>query len=119
YKEVMQRINQQSEDDKKFAHSALAWISNAKRLLRVSELREALAVEQGTSGLDPENLLNMTIVLSVCAGLVVIDPAEDVVRLVHYTTEDYLNHTQEIHFPTAHTDITATCITYLSFKVFE
>ncbi|KAJ7895414.1 hypothetical protein B0H13DRAFT_1624345, partial [Mycena leptocephala] len=88
YKEVMQRINQQSEDDKKVAHSALAWISNAKRLLRVSELREALAVEQGTSGLDPENLLNMTIVLSVCAGLVVIDPAEDVVRLVHYTTED-------------------------------
>ncbi|KAJ7836853.1 hypothetical protein B0H13DRAFT_1490074, partial [Mycena leptocephala] len=119
YKEVMQRINQQSEDDKKVAHSALAWISNAKRLLRVSELREALAVEQGTSGLDPENLLNMTIVLSVCAGLVVIDPAEDVVRLVHYTTEDYLNHTQEIHFPTAQTDITTTCITYLSFKVFE
>jgi di/tripeptidase len=50
YKEVMQRINQQNEDHKKVAHSTLAWISNAKRLLYVSELREALAAEQGTSG---------------------------------------------------------------------
>ncbi|KAJ7153990.1 hypothetical protein C8R43DRAFT_863665, partial [Mycena crocata] len=119
YKEVMQRINQQGKDDKKVAHSALAWISNAKRLLHVSELREALAVEQGTLGLDPDNLLNMNFVLSVCAGLVVIDPAEGVVRLVHQTTQDYLDRTQEIHFPSAQTDITTTCITYLSFKVFE
>ncbi|KAJ6477230.1 hypothetical protein DFH09DRAFT_1108638 [Mycena vulgaris] len=54
YDEVMARIDQQCADNRKLAQAALSWISNAKRLLRVAELREALAVEVGTSKLDPE-----------------------------------------------------------------
>ncbi|KAJ7099058.1 ankyrin repeat-containing domain protein [Mycena crocata] len=101
YKEVMQRINEQAEDNRNIAHTTLAWVSNAKRLLHISELREALAVEPGTCGLDPDNFLDMNFVVSVCAGLVIIDSSDD-----------------DFHFPTAQTDITTTCITYLSFKVF-
>ncbi|KAJ7110257.1 ankyrin repeat-containing domain protein [Mycena crocata] len=118
YDEIMQRINQQSQDDRRLAFSVLAWISNAKRLLRVSELREALAVEPGTSKLDPDNLLDMEVILSVCAGLVIVDQADNVVRPIHYTMQHYLDCTQHIHFPTAQTDITIACITYLSFDSF-
>ncbi|KAJ6586047.1 ankyrin repeat-containing domain protein [Mycena capillaripes] len=118
YREVMQRINEQGEDDKKVAHSTLALLSNAKRLLRVSELREALAVEPGKSELDRDNLLDLDVILSVCAGLVIVDELEAVVRLVHYTTQDYLDSTQRGHFPSAQTDITLICITYLSFSAF-
>jgi hypothetical protein len=86
--------------------------------MRVSELREALAVEPGTSELDPDNMPDIDFVLSVCAGLVVVDQLDAIVRLIHYTTQDYLDRTQDTHFPTAQTDITLTCITYLSFEVF-
>ncbi|KAJ7706659.1 ankyrin repeat-containing domain protein [Mycena rosella] len=118
YDEIMQRINQQPEEDRKLALSALSWISNAKRLLRVPELREALAIEPGTNTLNPDNLLDMDIVLSVCAGLITVDQADGVVRLIHYTTQRYLDRVQTTHFPSAQTDITFTCITYLSFDTF-
>ncbi|KAJ7706667.1 ankyrin repeat-containing domain protein [Mycena rosella] len=118
YDEIMQRINQQPEEDRKLALSALSWISSAKRILRVSELREALAIDPGTNALDPDNLLDMDIVLSVCAGLITVDQADGVVRLVHYTTQQYLERMKTTHFPSAQTDITLACITYLSFDTF-
>ncbi|KAJ7681640.1 ankyrin repeat-containing domain protein [Mycena rosella] len=118
YEEVMAHIIRQNDEDRKLALSALSWISNAKRLLRVPELREALAVEPGTKALDPDNLLDMDIVLSVCAGLITVDQADGVVRLVHYTTQQYLDRVQTTYFPSAQTDIAFTCITYLSFDTF-
>ncbi|KAJ7706664.1 hypothetical protein B0H17DRAFT_874667, partial [Mycena rosella] len=118
YDEVMARIIRQNDEDRKLALSALSWISNAKRLLRVPELREALAVEPGTKALDPDNLLDMDIVLSVCAGLITVDQADGIVRLVHYTTQQYLDRVQSTYFPSAQTDITFACITYLSFDIF-
>ncbi|KAJ7706788.1 hypothetical protein B0H17DRAFT_918495, partial [Mycena rosella] len=90
YDEVVERINRQSEDDKKLAWCTLSWVTNAKRPLRPSELREALAVEPGATDLDPDNLLDIDMILSVCAGLVVINQADKRLRLIHYTTQNYL-----------------------------
>ncbi|KAJ7697630.1 ankyrin repeat-containing domain protein [Mycena rosella] len=53
YDEVLDRIDRQSEEDRNLARRTLSWISHAKRLLHISELREALAVEEGTSTLTP------------------------------------------------------------------
>jgi hypothetical protein len=51
--------------------------------------------------------------------LVTIDTQSDVIRLVHYTTQQYFEQTQKLWFPEAETNITKVCITYLSFSVFE
>ncbi|KAJ7453124.1 hypothetical protein FB451DRAFT_1185377 [Mycena latifolia] len=120
YDEVMDRIDRQSEDDRNLGWHTLSWISTAKRLLHIFELREALAVEQGSHYLDPDNLLDIDTILSVCAGLVIITGTEEdnVVRLVHYTTHDYLDHIRARRFPRASEDITRTCITYLFFDAF-
>ncbi|KAJ6088550.1 hypothetical protein N7486_009811 [Penicillium sp. IBT 16267x] len=56
---------------------------------------------------------------SVCLGLVTIDDESKIIRLVHYTTQDYLERNCETWWPDAHTDITISSITYLSFKAFE
>jgi hypothetical protein len=37
---------------------------------------------------------------------------------VHYTTQDYLEHVLPIRYLEAHTNIAATCLTYLSFDIF-
>ncbi|KAJ7879052.1 ankyrin repeat-containing domain protein [Mycena olivaceomarginata] len=118
YDEVLERINRQREDDTNLAYRALAWIANAKRLLRPSELREALAVEAGTTELDPENVLDMDTILSVCEGLVIVNAEDDRVRLIHYTTQSYLEGIQAKVFPRAQTEITSACITYLLFDAF-
>ncbi|KAJ7241052.1 hypothetical protein B0H12DRAFT_1326331 [Mycena haematopus] len=75
YDEVMERIRRQSEDDRNLALRTLSWIFNAKRILRPSELRAALAVEPGTTKLDPNNLVAMNTILSVCAGLLTTSSA--------------------------------------------
>ncbi|KAJ7487830.1 ankyrin repeat-containing domain protein [Mycena latifolia] len=119
YNDAMDRIDRQSEDDRKVARLVLTWVSNAKRPLFIRELQEALAVEPGDTTFDGDNILDADIMLSVCAGLVVIDQTDHIVRLVHYTVQEYLDHIQSSRFPQAQVDITATCLTYLSFDIFE
>ena len=55
---------------------------------------------------------------SVCAGLVTVDEESKIIRLVHYTTQEYFERTWESWFPNTHTDITKICVTYLSFNAF-
>jgi hypothetical protein len=118
YDVAMKRIDDQSEEDRKIAHSALTWVSNAKTPLTVAELRTALAIEPGDRQLDEGNLMDIDIIISVCAGLVVLDEQLSVVRLVHYTTQEYLDSIQAEKFPDAQTDITRTLLTFLAFDGF-
>lgn len=48
------------------------------------------AVETGSTEFDDENLSGIAYISSVCAGLITIDESSDQVRLVHYTTYDFL-----------------------------
>jgi ankyrin repeat protein len=61
----------------------------------------------------------MAEIVSLCAGLVAIDEESNIIRLVHYTTQDYFERTQKRWFPDADMDIVTTCITYLSFDAFD
>ena len=57
--------------------------------------------------------------VSVCAGLVTVDKESDIIRLVHYTTQEYFERTKRDWFPEAETKITETWVTYLSFNAFD
>ncbi|KAJ7038944.1 ankyrin repeat-containing domain protein [Mycena alexandri] len=100
YDIAMQRIDDQTEEDKNIARSTLIWVANAKRPL---------------NRLDKDNVPDINIILSVCAGLVIVDKESSVVRLVHYTTQEYLDKIQAKQFPDAQTDITRTLLTFLTF----
>ena len=89
--EAMQRIDAQDKDDKQLAKKVLSFISYACRLITVVELQHALAVEPGTSKLDEETLPLEESLISVCAGLVTIDQGSQIIRLVHYSTQEYLS----------------------------
>ncbi|KAJ7080057.1 hypothetical protein C8R44DRAFT_653885, partial [Mycena epipterygia] len=115
FDEVMHRINCQDEEEKTLAWLTLAWVTNARRPLKPSELRVALSIEEGAIELNVENLLDTETIVSVCAGLVTIDEEDNKVRLIHYTIQDYLERILDQEFPRAHSKMTATCITYLLF----
>jgi ankyrin repeat protein len=117
YNEAMRRISNQDEEDAKLAERVLSWISYAFRPLTIIEVQHALAVEPGNADFDGDALPDEDVLVSVCAGLVTIDQ-ESIIRLVHYTTQEYFERTQMSWFPHAQTDIAMTCITYLSFDVF-
>lgn len=119
YKDAMERIAGQGKDKEELAKQVLSWITCAKRPLTTSELQHALAVEVGEPAFDSENLPQIEDMVSVCAGLVAVDKESNIIRLVHYTTQEYFERMQNHWFLSAETQITRTCITYLSFSTFN
>lgn len=115
----MTRIEGQVKDQKELAKLVLSWITCAKRPLTTSELQHALAVDPGDSELGEDNLPQLEDMISVCAGLVTVDEESHIIRLVHYTVQEYFERTRKDWFPNAEENITATCVTYLSFSTFE
>ncbi|OJJ81300.1 uncharacterized protein ASPGLDRAFT_28140 [Aspergillus glaucus CBS 516.65] len=115
----MRRIKEQDGDALDLAMGVLLWITCAKRQLTTSELQHALAVEQGAPELDKENIPQIEDMVSVCAGLVVVDEESNIIHLVHYTTQDYFEVRKKYWFPDAESNSTIICITYLSFNTFE
>ena len=89
----MERIHGQVSDQKEMAFHVLSWISCAERQMTALELQHALAVEVGEPSLDKDNLPEVEDMVSVCAGLVVVDEQSDIIRLVHYTTQEYFEKT--------------------------
>lgn len=119
YEQTLTRINNQRPGLRKLAIDVLSWITCAKQRLTTRELQHALATTAGKSSLDPGDLLHVEDMVSVCAGLVTVDKGSSVIRLVHYTTQEYLERTRQQWFPNADSVITTACITYLSFSTFE
>ena len=118
YDEAMERIHSQRPGLKTLAERVLSFITYAVRPLRVSELQHALAVEIGEPALDEENITDIQELVSVCAGLVSIDQTNSL-QLVHYTTQEYFKRFCERYLPDAQEKIALTCLTYISFDVFE
>ncbi|KAF2711109.1 hypothetical protein K504DRAFT_475959 [Pleomassaria siparia CBS 279.74] len=119
YGDALERIKGQLPGDYERAKKVLSWITLAKRPLTTTEICCILAVEPGETELDPENILDIEDLVSVCAGLVVVDPESAVIRLVHYTTQEYFERTAHKWNPTAQQYIASTCLTYLSFTEFK
>ncbi|KAJ7859544.1 hypothetical protein B0H14DRAFT_2577197 [Mycena olivaceomarginata] len=106
YDGIVKRINQQSENDRQLAWRTLSWVFNAKIPLQPSQLREALAVNPEAPSLNPHRQTDMDIISSVCAGLIMVSEADNKVRLIHYTTQMYLQSVQSTIFPYAQRTIT-------------
>ena len=82
----------------------------AKRPLTTAEICCALAVEPDKVELDPENIPDIQDVVSVCAGLVVVDEESTVIRLVHHTAQEYFERISGLWNPHAPLEITSTCL---------
>ncbi|TFK19801.1 hypothetical protein FA15DRAFT_759817 [Coprinopsis marcescibilis] len=88
YSIPLQRINDQPNAD--VVHNALLWLVYARRSLTIDELRYAIAIDPNDDTFDMENLVDETVLLSLCCRLVAFSQKSRLVRLIHYTASDYL-----------------------------
>ncbi|KAH8726741.1 hypothetical protein GQ44DRAFT_613477, partial [Phaeosphaeriaceae sp. PMI808] len=119
YDEAIKRIEGQLFEETAQAKKVLSWITYAQRPLTTDELCHALAVELGDEELDEDNIPDVEDIISVCAGLVTVDEESNVIRLVHYTTQDYLKGIQEEWILNSQCEIASICLTYLCFNTFR
>ncbi|RHZ45744.1 uncharacterized protein CDV56_101206 [Aspergillus thermomutatus] len=119
YEKAMEQVEQQIADRAQLAKRLLAWLTCAERALTLTELQHALAVVISESSFDEENLPDVEDMISSCAGLVTYNEENHIIRLVHYTTQEYLHKTWAFWFPNAHREIGEACVTYLAYDDFE
>ncbi len=75
-------------------------------------------MEPHDSDLDTDILEDIDTIVRVCAGLVVTDEESDIIRLVHYTTQELFLRKLESWNTSAAKEIAETCLTYLCFETF-
>jgi len=108
----MERLG--DDEQKHFAESILGWILRAKRLLKMRELQEALAVESDDTELNRSLINPPASILHACGGLIDHDASTDIVKFSHETVREYVEGAKFEHL-TSHSMIAETCLTYLSF----
>ena len=119
YDEAIKRIDGQLAEDRSLARRTLSWITYAQRLLTTTELCHALAIEPDDKTLNNDNVYEVDDIVSVCAGLVTVDEESNIIRLVHYTTQEYFERVRLEWNPSAQEEIAEACLTYLSFDTFR
>lgn len=118
YDRAFATINDQIDSCRELAFRTLSWVKYASRPLKVKELQEAVAIEEGDTRLDPDTITNAETLVEVCAGLVVIDEANGTFRFSHYTVEEYLRDIfQREAFSKC--QVGEALLTYLSFDWFD
>jgi hypothetical protein len=58
------------------------------------ELQHAIAVELGKSKFDEKSQPDIEDIVFVCAGLVTVNKESKIIRLVHYTAQEYFERTE-------------------------
>lgn len=119
YDGAMQRIENQMEGFRLLAKQLLGWLTYSERLMTVKEVQHALAIEPGTREFDEDNLGDIEEVLGFCAGLIIVDEETQIIRLVHYTTQEYFRRNGDRVLACAKQDIAISCLTYLLYENFK
>ncbi|KAF3211902.1 hypothetical protein TWF106_010085 [Orbilia oligospora] len=120
YSAIMEKIRTNDEVSVPIAFKVLIWITCASRRLTKKELQHAIAVEpEEPTGIDNDNIPDIEDLISPCLGLVTIDEESNVVRLIHYTAQEYFERTKQYWFSNPHDYLAKTCLIYLSYDSFK
>ena len=125
YSAILQRIH---DSDKDLAREALFWLSFALKPLSLSELSEAVVLEDNYTDLDEDSRLqHPRVILEICHGLITFNPDLDRVALAHFSVKTYLmsermkgGRSEFYHLDNkvGNARLAEKCLTYLSLPSF-
>ncbi|KAF1993467.1 hypothetical protein P154DRAFT_582763 [Amniculicola lignicola CBS 123094] len=90
YDQAMARIAKLSHNRQRAVKKSLLWVSYAERGLTKEEVQHAMAISIGSREIKKEHFVNIKVLTSLAADLIVID-GDETVRLTHKTAEDYFS----------------------------
>ena len=119
YNDALSRIECQNQDDRELAEKALRWVAYTYQRFPVRALQEALAIDPDETDFDDEAMTPIGLILDVCAGLLILEEEDEIVRLVHYTAQDYFDMAQTTRFDNVDATIACDYVSYLSYECFQ
>ena len=121
YDAAVSRIRAQTNPENvKLALGTLKWVTFAREHLQERALLHALAVKDDSTDIEESDLQNIEKVISLCAGLVVLDQGSGTIRPVHETTQQYLKkYFRDVQKEDVDAEIAKTCLRYFSFPAFS
>ncbi|KAL4813534.1 ankyrin repeat-containing domain protein [Aspergillus spinulosporus] len=118
YEDAMLRITELKASTRETVMRFLSWVVFAEQPLQERAIEHALAISDGDTDMDDDNIIRARTLATKCAGLVQLDES-DCLRLVHYSAENYFRQHRDRWFPAANVTIASSCLTYLQFDVFR
>nr|GAT56152.1 predicted protein [Mycena chlorophos] len=118
YTQTLERIKLEKPELADIGISALAWVAFAKRPLTVLELRAALAIPHTSPSMpDDSSMIDVEDLLAACHGLLTVNMGDDgqIFRLVHYSTQEFLDAIRATEFPDIHLKISKTLLACLQW----
>ncbi|KAF6748362.1 hypothetical protein DFP72DRAFT_574848 [Ephemerocybe angulata] len=114
YQVTMNRINSQSEEDASIANRTFIWLLHARGPLSPEDVQHALTFSYQDLVFHEENLVSIPMLLSICCGLVTVEvekeTGKNVVRFIHYSTQEFMNTLPFIGFPHPHSLLAVTSV---------
>lgn len=115
YHDLLDRMTPEDQD---LARRVLGWVLLARRILKMAELREVLALnEEGSPSLDVNDCLEAEQVVSICGGLIIHNRGNDLVTFSHETVRPFLE-THELTSLPSHSLLSSSCLAYLRLLPF-
>ncbi|EWZ45839.1 uncharacterized protein FOBCDRAFT_317554 [Fusarium oxysporum Fo47] len=96
YNDTLKRLREQHQSSSDLAFRVLAWICCTGWKLRASTIQYGLALREGDTTFHEDGIVDKSLLLSVCCGLVEIPKGSREIRLVHYTTENFFRHNRHL-----------------------
>lgn len=120
YSDAMARIRSQDPGHAARAEEAISWIACARRPLNSLEFRHALAVDDNAQACEfgEDDLDDVDLIVSACAGLITEDEQSGTIRLVHYTAQKFFEQSWRGWMPNSEVTIALKCLKYLSLTPF-
>lgn len=121
YADAYERIEHQETEFAELAEAVLFWVICARRNFTVQDLQHLYATQELSDGelLEEDDLPDGDILTEACGGLVMVDAESQVVRLVHYTAQQYFEEYHKLLIKRAQLTLTRISLTYLALPNFS
>ncbi|EGU75526.1 hypothetical protein FOXB_13975 [Fusarium oxysporum f. sp. conglutinans Fo5176] len=96
YNDTLKRLREQHQNSSDLAFRVLAWICCTGWKLPAGAIQHGLALREGDTTFHEDGIVDESLLLSVCCGLVEIPEGSREIRLVHYTTESFFRHNRHL-----------------------
>ncbi|KAH6909746.1 hypothetical protein BKA70DRAFT_175144 [Coprinopsis sp. MPI-PUGE-AT-0042] len=114
YLQTWQRILNQTPAKVLLAKKVILWVINSTRSLTIDELRHALATCPDTHRFNSSRLVQESVLIGLCRGLLMVEEETRLVRLVHYTAKAPLERLIVETFPLPHALLSVICLARLT-----